>query len=207
MALSNYTEIADAIAAWLNREGFTSVTDRVADFITLSQQRIQRDVRVPAMESIRDLTVNEAGEASVPSGYLEAKYLIVTDGNYVYQLTRSTYPQVKLQQVSNVYNQPSVYDVEGQTIYVGALPQAGHVFTLVYYKVIDFISPDNAENWFTEGAPELILYGALSEAALFMKDFELASVYEGKFQDAKEKLEMQAKKNLHSGSPLAVRSK
>jgi len=204
MALGNYTQISAAVTDWLNRDGFSAVVDRVDDFIQASQRRIQRDVRIHPMEVVTPLTVTD-GIAAVPSDYLETKNLVAQSANRAWSLSPATFSQVLQRQVSTSNNQPLVYDVEGGNFYIGAKPVNSETFTLVYYSELEFISASAATNWFSVYAPELILYGALHAASIFMKDKELTVTYKKEFDEQKELLKTQKNLREHAGSPLAVR--
>jgi hypothetical protein len=103
------------------------------------------------------------------------------------------------------YVTPTVFDTAGATLYVGSAPVQGEVITLYYYRELEFVSSTVPENWFSKYAPELILFSALSEAGVFMKDPALSEGYEAKLNQSIDLLNAQQKRGEHSGSPLSVR--
>jgi len=62
-----------------------------------------------------------------------------------------------------------------------------------------------SQNWFSQFAPELILYSALIEASIFLHNFIARREYEGEFKKAMARLEAQLKLSEHSGSPLVIK--
>jgi hypothetical protein len=204
MALSNYTNISAAVTRWVNRVGADDMTDNVEDFITIAQRRIQREVRVPPMEVLSaGLTITD-GQAVIPSAMLDVKEMIAYDGSSAWDVKRHTYAKVRSERLK-AGTGPSVFDTVGANFEFGPAPTAGVSVDVVYYQELEFISPSVDQNWFSQYAPELILFAALTEAASFLKDTEQEAKYEKKYNDAKEALVLQQRKAEYSGS-LAVTS-
>jgi hypothetical protein len=197
MALSSYTTISEAVIDWLNREGATSVEANTENFIELAQRRIQRDVRVPPMEVLSENISITDGSSAIPTAMLDIKEIIAYDGVSAWPVNRGTYAQVKnARLVGN--NGPTYFDTVAGNIVFGPAPDGASV-DLVYYQELEFISSGNEYNWFSRYAPELILFGALSEAATFIKDTEQEQKYEQKYQQALEMLKTQKSKAEYSG--------
>ena len=198
MALASYTEISEAVIDWLNREGATSVETNTENFIELAQRRIQRDVRVPPMEVLtEDITITD-GASAIPSAMLDIKEVIAYDSTSAWDVKRGTYSKVKSERLANTSG-PLFFDTVAGNIVFGPIPSSGVSVDLVYYQELEFISPSTEHNWFSRYAPELILFGALSEAAIFIKDTEQEGKYEQKYQQALDMLKNQKLKAEYSG--------
>lgn len=189
MALSNYTEIKAAVEGWLNREGFAEITGQTEDFLLLAHKRIIREVRAPWMEiSATQVVSDTTGEGSLPADFLDVKSLIYTDdsASKTYGLVRS--PRYIVESTQQETTPSKFYEVNNGTVYVGPKPAVADSFVLVYYLEPTAISSTVATNEISNEAPELYLYGAMIEAAIFMKDSSSASVYKQEFQEAKERI-------------------
>lgn len=206
MALSNYTEIAASVSDWLNRAGFAEITGRVEDFILLAHKRVIREVRAPWMEADATPSVAAAsGEASLPADYLDVKSQTYTDDSEskTYGLVRAPRYIVEHKQADT--GPCKFFEVNGSTIYVGPKPDAADTFILYYYKDPGSISTTVATNVISDEAPELYLYGALIEAAIFMKDSETAGIYKQEFLEAKQRVEMYSTRYENSGDAMTGR--
>lgn len=203
MALSNFTNITSAVEDWLNRSGFTSVTDRVEDFVVLAQRRIQRNTRVPPMEVRVTLTVDSVGEATIPTDYLDTKYMVGSNSVAAWPIQRRSYFDVKHVRLRND-GDVAYFDTEAGKFLFGPVPGSSQSVELVYYRELEFISSSVQTNWFSLYAPELILWGALVEASIFLKDFEMVGVYTQKFKEAEELLKEQKQLSESSSTPLHV---
>lgn len=204
MALNTYEGLLDEIREYLQREGFHQISDRAPQFLDMGQRRVNRRIRVPAMEALHDLTVDTNGKALLPPSFTDLKYIVVTNATCAWTLSRAIYPTVISKQLSET-GAPRLFDIEAGSIFIGPKPRSGEKVTIVYYKELPFISSTNDTNWFNLNAPELLLFAALVEAALFMKDADLAQIYELKYTQAVKELESQRDTSEHSGSPLSVK--
>ena len=198
MALSNYTNISAKVSEWLRRVGHSSIDTNVEDFIILGQRRLVREVRVPPQEVLTTLTITD-GQAAIPLAFLDVKEMIAFDGNAAWDVRRSRFVDVKHKRLQANRRGPEVFDTVGANFEFGPEPTSGVTVQLVYYQELDLISTSVASNWFSTYAPELILYAALVEASVFIKDFEQEAIYDKKYQDAKQLLMTQKLKSEFSG--------
>jgi hypothetical protein len=199
MALSNYTSIADSAAKWLNREGFSDLTDLMEDFMYLGQRRIQREVRIPPMEAkLTDIAIVD-GQYPIPTPMLDVKGVTAYNGSTAWRVARGDFSDIKKERLGTNTG-PRYFDTIGGNFEFGGEPSSGVSVDIVYYQELEFISTSVAENWFSAYAPETILFGALVEASTFTKhDPEITALYESKYQSALALLETQKKKAEWSG--------
>lgn len=64
---------------------------------------------------------------------------------------------------------------------VAPTPDAAYPFEIVYYEVPELLSEAVQTNWFTENAPQLLLYASLLEAAPFLKNDERIPVWQSMY--------------------------
>lgn len=201
MAITNYSEMADAVAVWLNREGHDAVTDNVEDFVAFGQRRIHRIADLNAMEEVVSLTVDAQTE-SVPADFLRVKTMIGEQGSGTWEILGAPHRDVML------YNQagrPIKYSHIGDSFYFGPVPDQTYTVQLAYYKALPVLSSSTTTNWFTDNNPELLLYAALVEALLFLKDDQRAQYWEARFQEVlKSQLQSDGRADKESGG-LQVR--
>lgn len=206
MALSNYTNIASSVENWLNRSGFTDVTAITEDFIIMAQRRIQRDVRIPTMEVFSSGITVTSGQSAIPTDMLDVKEMVATDGSTAWPVVRSKYSRVRNERLKAGAG-PSFFDTVAGNFEFGPEPSSGVTVDLVYYRELESISTTVAQNWFSTYAPELILFGAMIEAAIFLKEKEMQVVYEEAYTEALKRLKDQKSKAEWSGTPLQVHSR
>src|SRR5215471_1378746 len=74
MAIATYAELQTAIGNWLGRPGDTTIAAIIRDWITLCELRLNRELRLRAMEERATASVN-GRYAALPAGYLAMRNL------------------------------------------------------------------------------------------------------------------------------------
>ena len=197
MALGNYTELKDAIADWLDRSDLTS---RIPDFIRLAELRIYRDLRIPPMEAVVSI-VSTNNKIELPANYIEMKSVIL-QGNPNTHLKRVSYRD---QSQSTEVGIPSTYSRRANEIQVHPTPDGTRTYELYYWADLGSLGDEvDGQNWFSENAPDLILYGALLEASPYLKDDERTAVWQAAFSESMRKVQKMADESEWSGSGINV---
>jgi hypothetical protein len=197
MALNTYTEVKSAIADWLDRSDLTS---RIPDFIRLAELRIYRDLRIPPMEAVVTITSSSTA-VELPSNYLEMKSMLV-QGTPNKNLKRVSYRDQSKTTTSGI---PSTYARKANEVIVHPVPDSSKTYELYYWADIGSITDEvDEQNWFTENAPDLLLYGALLEASPYLKDDERVAIWRAAFSESMRTVQNMADKSEHSGSGITV---
>jgi len=203
MALTNFTTIKLLVETYLDRIGFTEITDNTEDFLLLAHKRIIRTVRAPWMETdVVPSVSTSTGEATLPTDYLDSKTLIFTDASETETSGLQRSPRYIVEAEQQKTAPCKFYDTNSSKLYVGPKPAASDTFILQYYKEPVALSSSNATNEISDEAPELYLYGALIEAAVFMKDAETTAMYKAEFEDAKSRVSQYSVVAENSGNAM-----
>jgi hypothetical protein len=168
MAISNYGELKTAVADWLNRDDLTSV---IPTFIDLAHAKLNRRLRV--REMIQRSTASITDQFSnLPSDFLELRniQLNVTIPKSLEYVTIEQMDQER--GLGNTAREPAYYTLMGSTIEVFPTPDQSYTLELAYYQDIPTMSADTDTNWLLTKAPDVYLYGALLQAAPYLKDAE-----------------------------------
>ena len=197
--MANFSELKNDVAKWLNREGMTEITDMSEDFLTFGQRRIFRDCDLRCMEKTH---TTDTGTLALPADYLRSKQL--------YYSQDSQYVPIKGASLNNVLNQksqtgaPRVYTLVSDALFLGPEPDQTYNLTLIYYSALTVLSDANTTNWLSLNIPELLLYAALVEACLYLKDDNRAQVWMGKYKECYESLRMSEERQDYEGGSLQV---
>lgn len=162
----NYLELKTNFQSILNRRDVTP--SQVELFMQLAIQRIQRNLRVPAMERIVAFTGDGTNTILIPPDLLEIISVYTDDS-----INQNTLVKRDLQTVIRGSNQtgiPTMYCRNGGTILYGAIPVVGTFIYLSYYTNASSLAADTDTNWITLEAPDLLIYGALTRAADYFLD-------------------------------------
>ncbi len=207
MAIKTYNDLKTAIASWLDRSDLTAL---IPDFIELSEDQINRELRIMPMET--NVVIPIVGTSyPLPDGFLEMRNIYL-DGN----------PRIKLRFLSpesQVINFRWTNDAASQSYTIvnssiviapptdttNSLSNAANII-VDYYKAFDNLSTLNPSNWLTENAFDLLLFSALSEANSYLLNAAGYEAWQIRYQNSLERLNTTHQNARFSGAAIEVRS-
>src|SRR3990172_4256801 len=204
MAISTYPELKSAVANWLARAGDSTVTDNAGDFIMLAERRINRSLRLRAMEERATATVSTEYVA-LPTGFLEMRNFQLNT-NPITRLEPMSGEQIDTIWAGSTTGRPRVYCILNDELQLRPAPDSGYTAEMAYWKAFDALSDAATSNWLLANAPDLYLWGALAEAAPFIGDVEAGPLWEARFQAAMKALQDSDDRGKWSGATPQVRT-
>ena len=206
----NYTELSAQIQAFtentfpdafLASGGTVSSADQIARFVQLAEQRIYNTVQFPSIRKnvTGTLTINNKYLSS-PSDFLSVYSMAVIDatGRYEYLLNkdvnfiRQAYPNPTSTGIPKYYALfgPTTTDTVPPALtnelsfILGPTPDVLYNVELHYFFYPESIVTAGT-TWLGDNFDSVLLYGALVEAAIFMKaEPETMTVYQQKYENA-----------------------
>ena len=176
MALSTYAELQAAVGAW----SFNRTDLPTADLAALGEARLNRDLRLRAMEAEAVLAVSAgARTAALPAGYLAPLGLWREDASGRTPLRRVVGPIA----VSAAAGVPEFWTVEGEAIGFERPCAQACSFTLRHLRGFE-LSDAAPTNWLLANHPDAYLAACLVEAALWAADDEQAVRWQARYQAA-----------------------
>ena len=206
MALTTYTELKSSLADWLNR---TDLTSAIADFISLAEAQMERQLRTRQMIVRATASFAAAAEyGTVPDDFLETKS-IKLDTNPVTSLSFQTIEG--MDQLSNTTylssGKPLYFTVVGNQFRLLPIPDGAYTADLVYYAKLTKLSSTVATNWLLTQAPDVYLYGALLQAAPYLQDDARISVWSSLYLAGLDQLQVADDRGSTSGGALLARAR
>ena len=206
MTLTTYTELKSSLADWLNR---TDLTSAIADFISLAEAQMERQLRTRQMIVRATASFAAAAEyGTVPDDFLETKS-IKLDTNPVTSLSFQTIEG--MDQLSNTTylssGKPLYFSVVGNQFRLLPIPDGAYTADLVYYAKLAKLSATNATNWLLTQAPDVYLYGSLLQAAPYLQDDARISVWSSLYLAGLEQLQVADDRGSTSGGALLARAR
>ena len=199
MALDTFAGLKATIADYLNRDDLTSI---IPSFITIAEAKFNRKLRTRQMVKRAEGQIETAFFA-YPADWLQAK-----------EFQLNTNPIVRLQFVTEAYGdelkanryvstgQPVYYTITGSQLEFIPTPDSTYSAELTYYAKIPALSDSNTSNWLLAYAPDLYLYGALLEAAPYLKDDERLPVWSQMYINSLGDIEVADQRASVSSTPL-----
>lgn len=169
--ISNYTELQEEIANWLNR---SDLTTSIPEFIGNAEARLNKRVRHRDMETSTTLTFDNAGEAPLPTDFVEWRMLEL-----------DTTPKARPEFVEpdsreflfrfRPFAVPQYFTILANTLRIQPVQGVGGTF--YYFQKIPALTALTPTNWLLDRSPDAYLYASLVEAASFLRDSEALQEY------------------------------
>lgn len=183
MSLANLTELKAAVADWLER---ADLEPRLGDFVALAEARMMREIRCRRMVTRADALI--AGEfREPPADFLSPRSMRAAGGRLLAFVTPEQMAELKGGR-GGAGGPLSAYALVGGAFEFFPAPGAPVEVTLTYFARIPALGPGQPSNWLLTEHPDLYLHAVLLEAALYLRDAELASAAKGLFDEAKARL-------------------
>lgn len=171
--MNTYSTLKVSIASWLAQSNIASGDAIVDDFIDMAEAEVNRRLRVRFMESALSLTATSATVA-LPADYMGFRAVHI-DGSERYTLEYRTPEQ--LNSIDNGSRQPQYYTVRGDNMVFPADPSSTITVAGTYYAKPTALSGSNETNWITNNYPQVYLFAALKNAAIYSSDDAAISKY------------------------------
>jgi hypothetical protein len=190
----NYAALSQAIQDY-TENGETSFVANIPLFVEQAEQRIYNSVQIPAIRKNQTGTLTTANKyLSLPTDWLSTFSLATVDpvtGAYNYMLNKDVNYIREAFPYPAVSGMPTHYaQFDQNTLIVGPTPDVAYVVELHYYYYPQSIVTAST-SWLGDNFEEVLLYGAIREAYLYMKgEADLQQAYEGKYQEALGRLKM-----------------
>jgi len=194
----NYGDLKSHFNDLLNRSDITPTL--TTQFIDQGIARIQRQLRIPANEKLKNYTISGlASEITLPTDFLEIISLYANE----YELQRITMSKYR-KLANNAYEgKPQFFVREQEKLKLFPQPTSGTV-SLYYYGEFDAMTQDSDENILAKIAPDLIIYSGLTYAAPYYLD-QRSEIFEQRYTQFLAELQEQANDQELNGGTQAIR--
>jgi len=204
MALDTFANLKTAIADFLNRDDLTSV---IADFITLAEADFGPKIRHWRMEKRSNATTS-AQFMDVPSDFLEPiRFGLDTNNEHRLEFVSSADMAQMRENVSDATGTPKFWTFTDGKIELFPTPDATYTVELVYLASITALSDANTTNWVLTNHPGVYLYGALVQAAPYLRDDERTGVWAALYQTALDGIAESDRRARAGGSGLKLHTR
>ena len=201
MALT-YVQLKQAILDWTENDSteFTAATGSgiapVDLCIQLAEQRILREADISAYRKTVDITLLAAnGFYDIPQDLYITRYIKIKTGEFLMEKDQSFVREYTQTITTTASNGPLYYSLFGEGTYSSSdrgmqwifspRPTIDTTLEIGYTILPTGLGSGNANSYLGDYAPDVILYGALIEAAQYMKETpEILDRYRGLYDRA-----------------------
>jgi len=199
MAFNSYSGLKSTVASWLSRSDLTSEID---DFVDLGEERLARDLRIRAMETTLNVTF-AGGVAALPADYVQLKHAHIA-GSPIQPLEPKESTWIFDQfPVRTGDSKPRFIAEDGSNFVFGPYPDSNYVLGGAYFKKPAALDDTTTTNEWTDNCPDALLWACLCESAPFLMNDERIIVWEGKYEQAKNRIMKAEKKRTRKGTRIS----
>jgi hypothetical protein len=182
-AVMTYDSLVLDIQSYLERTD-TATVDKIPTFIMLAEQTLAADIKF-----LGNLTVNTSqmvqGDAVIPkpARWRKTVSFNITDGSERKPVFLRKYEYIRSYADDPTSESTPLYyaDYDYQHWIVGPTPDSNYNFEVLYYERVQPLDSSNQSNWFTEYAPQALLYGSLLQAMPFLKNDSRVALWQAMY--------------------------
>lgn len=209
MSLGTYTGLQASVSDYIARSDLAAV---VPDFITLAEAKFNRQLRCIQQEKRSSTTVNmssaEPEFITLPTDFQTMRRVrlsSVTGKPRLEFMTGANADEYR-QQVGDVAGQPGYFTVFGNEIELIRSPDQAYTLEMIYRANIPPLGLVNSSNWLLVLAPDAYLYGALMEAAPYLKDDSRIQIWSAGLSSVVDELNKLSQAQAYGSGPLVMRT-
>jgi len=203
-----YDSLVSDIQSYLERTDEATL-EKIPTFIMLAEQVIAAELKF-----LGNLTVNTSnfvqGQATVdkPARWHKTVSMNVTVSGTrqpvllrKYEYLREYWPDPAQESV------PAYYcDYDYTHWLIAPTPDDDYAFEVLYYERVQPLDSSNQSNWFTQFAPQALLYGSLLQAMPFLKNDDRIPMWQSQYRIIMDVLRAEAKVRIADRQAIAVDS-
>lgn len=191
----NFDELTLAAKDWANRQKDVDVDANFDYMVTFAESIINRKLRVTRMARRGILTV---GTSELETGY----YALPNDynGMRILRLNGCPVDVLSPEQIFETTNSIA-YCVMADQIYITGVND-GDIIEMIYYQSLEPLGISNPSNWIARTYPDLYLTGIMFWLENFVKNYEIAGLWETKMYAAIDEINEADFSEKWSGKPM-----
>jgi hypothetical protein len=181
--MMTYSNLVADIEKYLERTDAETI-DRIPTFIGLAEQVLAADLKFLGNLTVVTSTMVQ-GEAIIdkPARWRKTVSMNVTVGGErkpvllrKYEYLREYWPDPTQEDVPLFY-----CDYDYTHWLVAPTPDDDYAYEVLYYERVQPLDDSNQSNWFTQYAPQALLYGSLLQAMPFLKNDDRVPMWQAQY--------------------------
>lgn len=187
-----FKNIQDKVKDYLHRSDLSTVVGGsapVVDFINFAQRKIERENNLKNMEARQTATIaaNEY-RVSEPASMKSVIAFHIVHQDIYYKLAKMATDTILATQSDrdSDLGQPKYFSHHPSTSEILVRPTADQSYTMdiYFYKYTSDLNADSDTNWYTNNAPEVLIFGALIQAEPYLMNDKRLQTWAVMYQNA-----------------------
>jgi hypothetical protein len=206
----DYTSLQSAVVEYLARDQDTTLIARIPSFIQLAEAKFNRQLFHREMEqrsiAVVDLSSAEPEFIALPSDFQSMRRIRLSSlsGKPGLEFRSGVQMDEYRALTANVPAPPRYFTIFGDEIELAPTPDAAYTIEMVYRRIVPPLATSGT-NWLLTSAPDLYLYGALLEAAPYLKEDARIQTWGLGFTNALGELNTLGLTSTFNAGPMTMR--
>jgi hypothetical protein len=178
-----YASLVTDISSYLERTD-TATLEKIPTFIMLAEQVISSEIQFLGNLTVVTSTMN-IGEPIIvkPARWRKTVSINLIDNNQRQPVFLRKYEYLRNYWPNATQTDTPVYycDYDYTHWLVAPTPDLAYNYEVLYYERVQPLDVTNQTNWFTQYAPQAMLYGSLLQAMPFLKNDERIPMWQAQY--------------------------
>jgi len=182
-AVMTYDSLVNDIQTYLERTDQATL-DKIPQFIMLAEQIIAADLKfLGNLQVVTSQMVQGDNVIAKPARWRKTVSMNVTVAGKRNPVLLRTYEYIREYWPDPAeLSAPRFFcDYDYEHWLVGPTPDTAYNYEVLYYERVQPLDSANQSNWFTQYAPQALLYGSLLQAMPFLKNDERMPMWQGNY--------------------------
>ena len=201
-----YDNLVTTIEQYLERDD-AAVVSQIPVFITLAEFEIAQQIKTLGQIEVAQ-GVMSIGNPIIqkPARWRKTVSMSVTSGGAKTPVFLRKYEYLTNYSAESANGLPLYYaDYDYDNWFVSPSPDQAYAFEVLIYQRLQPLSSTNQTNWITNNAPNAMLFGALLQAVIYLKD-DARQIFQQKYDMAMQALKAEDVTRVGDRSAIAVDS-
>lgn len=182
-AVMTYDSLVNDIQTYLERTD-TQTLEKIPQFIMLAEQIIAAEIKFLGNLTVATSTMVQAENViPKPARWRKTVSMNVTVAGKRQPVLLRTYEYIREYWPDPTSTDTPLFfcDYDYQHWLIGPTPAADYAYEVLYYERVQPLDSSNQSNWFTQYAPQALLYGTLLQAMPFLKNDERMPMWQSNY--------------------------
>lgn len=189
-AVMTYDSLVNDIQTYLERTD-TQTLEKIPQFIMLAEQIIASEIKfLGNLQVVESTLVKGENVIPKPARWRKTVSMNVTVAGKRRPILLRTYEYIREYWPDPALEDAPLYfcDYDYEHWLVGPTPDDDYSYEVLYYQRVQPLDSANQSNWFTQYAPQAMLYGTLLQAMPFLKNDERMPMWQQNYSQIIEVL-------------------
>ena len=189
-AVMTYDSLVNDIQTYLERTD-TQTLEKIPQFIMLAEQIIASEIKfLGNLQVVESTLVKGENVIPKPARWRKTVSMNVTVAGKRRPILLRTYEYIREYWPDPAQEGAPLYfcDYDYEHWLVGPTPDDDYSYEVLYYQRVQPLDSANQSNWFTQYAPQALLYGTLLQAMPFLKNDERMPMWQQNYSQIIEVL-------------------